>query len=58
MLALEKEQQSFLGIRSTFIAFHAYGNGLIVFIGGFLEQNMATNRKHGLTMIIVALLWQ
>jgi PAT family beta-lactamase induction signal transducer AmpG len=48
MLALEKEQ-SFLGIRSTFYRLSMLtGNGLIVIIGGYLEQEYG-DRKHGPT---------
>jgi PAT family beta-lactamase induction signal transducer AmpG len=56
MLALEKEQQSFfLGIRSTFYRLSMLtGNGLIVIIGGYLEQEYGDKQKAwSYTMIIV-----
>lgn len=56
MLALEKEQQSFfLGIRSTFYRLSMLtGNGLIVIIGGYLEQQYGDKQKAwSYTMIIV-----
>jgi PAT family beta-lactamase induction signal transducer AmpG len=56
MLALEKEQQSFfLGIRSTFYRLSMLtGNGLIVIIGGYLEQEYGDKHKAwSYTMIIV-----
>jgi PAT family beta-lactamase induction signal transducer AmpG len=59
MLALEKEQQSFfLGIRSTFYRLSMLtGNGLIVFIAGFLEQEYGDKQKAwSYTMIIVGLI--
>ncbi|MBG6109740.1 PAT family beta-lactamase induction signal transducer AmpG [Flavobacterium sp. CG_9.10] len=57
MLALEKEQQSFfLGIRSTFYRLSMLtGNGLIVIIAGYLEQEYGDKQKAwSYTMIIVA----
>lgn len=59
MLALEKDQQSFfLGIRSTFYRLSMLtGNGLIVIIGGYLEQEYGDKQKAwSYTMIIVGLL--
>lgn len=59
MLALAKEQQSFfLGIRSTFYRLSMLtANGLIVILGGFLEQKYGDKSKAwSYTMIIVALL--
>src|SRR3970040_1496987 len=59
MLALEKEQQSFfLGIRSTFYRLSMLtGNGLIVIIGGYLEQEYGDKQKAwSYTMIIVGLI--
>ncbi len=59
MLALEKEQQSFfLGIRSTFYRLSMLtGNGLIVIIGGYLEQLYGDKQKAwSYTMIIVGLI--
>jgi PAT family beta-lactamase induction signal transducer AmpG len=56
MLALKKEQQSFfLGIRSTFYRLSMLtGNGLIVIIGGYLEQEYGDKQKAwSYTMIIV-----
>lgn len=57
MLALEKEQQSFfLGIRSTFYRLSMLtGNGLIVVIAGYLEQEYGDKQKAwSYTMVIVA----
>ena len=59
LLALEKDQQSFfLGIRSTFYRLSMLtGNGLIVIIGGYLEQQYGDKQKAwSYTMIIVGLL--
>lgn len=59
MLALEKEQQSFfLGIRSTFYRLSMLtGNGLVVIIGGYLEQEYGDKQKAwSYTMIIVGLI--
>jgi PAT family beta-lactamase induction signal transducer AmpG len=59
MLALTKDQQSFfLGIRSTFYRLSMLtGNGLIVIIGGYLEQEYGNKQKAwSYTMIIVALI--
>jgi MFS transporter, PAT family, beta-lactamase induction signal transducer AmpG len=59
MLALAKEQQSFfLGIRSTFYRLSMLtANGLIVILGGFLEQKYGDkNKAWSYTMIIVALI--
>jgi PAT family beta-lactamase induction signal transducer AmpG len=59
MLALEKEQQSFfLGIRSTFYRLSMLtGNGLIVVIGGYLEQEYGNKQQAwSYTMVIVGLL--
>jgi PAT family beta-lactamase induction signal transducer AmpG len=59
MLALEKEQQSFfLGIRSTFYRLSMLtGNGLIVVIGGYLEQEYGDKQKAwSYTMVIVGLI--
>jgi PAT family beta-lactamase induction signal transducer AmpG len=59
MLALEKDQQSFfLGIRSTFYRLSMLtGNGLIVIIGGYLEQEYGDKQKAwSYTMIVVGLL--
>ncbi|UQD56703.1 MFS transporter [Flavobacterium sp. K5-23] len=59
MLALEKDQQSFfLGIRSTFYRLSMLtGNGLIVVIGGYLEQRFGDKQQAwSYTMIIVGLL--
>jgi PAT family beta-lactamase induction signal transducer AmpG len=59
MLALAKEEQSFfLGIRSTFYRLSMLtGNGLIVFIAGFLEQEYGDKQKAwSYTMIIVGLI--
>lgn len=58
MLALAKEQQSFfLGIRSTFYRLSMLtANGLIVILGGFLEQKYGDKSKAwSYTMIVVAL---
>jgi PAT family beta-lactamase induction signal transducer AmpG len=58
MLALAKEQQSFfLGIRSTFYRLSMLtANGLIVILGGFLEQKYGDKSKAwSYTMITVAL---
>ena len=57
MLALAKEQQSFfLGIRSTFYRLSMLtANGLIVILGGFLEQKYGDKSKAwSYTMIAVA----
>jgi PAT family beta-lactamase induction signal transducer AmpG len=59
LIALEKEQQSFfLGIRSTFYRLSMLtGNGLIVIVGGYLEQQYGDKQKAwSYTMIIVGLL--
>ncbi len=59
MLALSKDQQSFfLGIRSTFYRLSMLtGNGLIVIIGGYLEQEYGDKQKAwSYTMIIVGLI--
>ena len=59
LLALTKDQQSFfLGIRSTFYRLSMLtGNGLIVIIGGYLEQQYGIPQKAwSYTMIIVGLL--
>jgi PAT family beta-lactamase induction signal transducer AmpG len=59
MLALAKEQQSFfLGIRSTFYRLSMLtANGLIVILGGFLEQKFGDKSKAwSYTMIVVALI--
>ncbi|MBC5842598.1 MFS transporter [Flavobacterium sp. F-380] len=59
LIALEKEQQSFfLGIRSTFYRLSMLtGNGLIVIIGGYLEQQYGDKQKAwSYTMITVGLL--
>jgi PAT family beta-lactamase induction signal transducer AmpG len=59
MLALAKEQQSFfLGIRSTFYRLSMLtGNGLIVIIAGYLEQQYGDKTKAwSYTMIIVGLI--
>lgn len=59
LIALEKEQQSFfLGIRSTFYRLSMLtGNGLIVIIGGYLEQQYGDKQKAwSYTMIIVGLI--
>ncbi|WPR70389.1 MFS transporter [Flavobacterium sp. NG2] len=59
LLALKKEEQSFfLGIRSTFYRLSMLtGNGLIVIIGGYLEQEYGDKHKAwSYTMIIVGLI--
>ena len=59
MLALENEQQSFfLGIRSTFYRLSMLtGNGLIVVIAGYLEQEYGDKQKAwSYTMIVVGLI--
>lgn len=59
MLALTKDQQSFfLGIRSTFYRLSMLtGNGLIVIIGGYLEEQYGDKQKAwSYTMIIVGLI--
>lgn len=59
MLALEKEQQSFfLGIRSTFYRLSMLtGNGLIVIIAGYLEQEYSEKQKAwSYTMVVVGLI--
>jgi len=59
LLALTKDQQSFfLGIRSTFYRLSMLtGNGLIVIIGGYLEQEYGNPQKAwSYTMIFVGLL--
>jgi PAT family beta-lactamase induction signal transducer AmpG len=59
LLALPKEQQSFfLGIRSTFYRLSMLtGNGLIVIIAGYLEQEFGDKHKAwSYTMIFVAIL--
>jgi PAT family beta-lactamase induction signal transducer AmpG len=59
MLALAKEQQSFfLGIRSTFYRLSMLtGNGLIVIIAGYLEQQYGDKTKAwSYTMIIIGLI--
>jgi PAT family beta-lactamase induction signal transducer AmpG len=59
MLALEKDQQSFfLGIRSTFYRLSMLtGNGLIVFIAGYLEQEYGDKQKAwSYTMVIVGII--
>ncbi len=59
MLALTKDQQSFfLGIRSTFYRLSMLtGNGLVVIIGGYLEQEYGDKQKAwSYTMIFVGLL--
>ena len=59
LLALKKEEQSFfLGIRSTFYRLSMLtGNGLIVIIGGYLEQEYGDKQKAwSYTMIVVGLL--
>jgi MFS transporter, PAT family, beta-lactamase induction signal transducer AmpG len=58
MLALKKEQQSFfLGIRSTFYrASMLTGNGLIILLAGYLENQFGDNQKAwSYTMIFVGL---
>ncbi|MFV8271077.1 AmpG family muropeptide MFS transporter [Flavobacterium sp. GT2N3] len=59
MLALQKDQQSFfLGIRSTFYRLSMLtGNGLIVFIAGYLEQEYGDKQKAwSYTMVIVGVI--
>ena len=59
MLALEKDQQSFfLGIRSTFYRLSMLtGNGLIVVIAGYLEQEYGDKQKAwSYTMVVVGLI--
>jgi PAT family beta-lactamase induction signal transducer AmpG len=59
MLALEKDQQSFfLGIRSTFYRLSMLtGNGLMVFIAGYLEQEYGDKQKAwSYTMVVVGLI--
>ncbi len=59
MLALAKEQQSFfLGIRSTFYRLSMLtGNGLIVIIAGYLEQQYGDKTKAwSYTMIIIGII--
>ena len=59
MLALEKDQQSFfLGIRSTFYRLSMLtGNGLMVFIAGYLEQEYGDKQKAwSYTMIVVGVI--
>lgn len=59
MLALEKDQQSFfLGIRSTFYRLSMLtGNGLIVVIAGYLEQEYGDKQKAwSSTMVVVGLI--
>lgn len=59
MLALAKEQQSFfLGIRSTFYRLSLLtGNGLIVIVAGYLEQQYGDKTKAwSYTMVFVALI--
>jgi len=59
MLALAKEQQSFfLGIRSTFYRLSLLtGNGLIVIVAGYLEQEYGDKTKAwSYTMVFVALI--
>ncbi|MCG9793561.1 MFS transporter [Flavobacterium algicola] len=59
MIALQKEEQSFfLGIRSTFYRLSMLtGNGLIVIIGGYLEQEYGDKQKAwSYTMIIVGII--
>ncbi|AWG22979.1 MFS transporter [Flavobacterium faecale] len=59
MIALEKDEQSFfLGIRSTFYRLSMLtGNGLIVIIGGYLEQEYGDKQKAwSYTMIIVGVI--
>jgi PAT family beta-lactamase induction signal transducer AmpG len=58
LLALTKDQQSFfLGIRSTFYrASMLTGNGLIILLGGYLENKFGDNQKAwSYTMIFVGL---
>ena len=59
LLVLEKDQQSFfLGIRSTFYRLSMLtGNGLIVVIAGYLEQEYGDKQKAwSYTMIVVGLI--
>ncbi|RYJ52430.1 MFS transporter [Flavobacterium petrolei] len=59
MLALEKDQQSFfLGIRSTFYRLSMLtGNGLMVFIAGYLEQEYGDKQKAwSYTMVVVGVI--
>ena len=59
LLALEKDQQSFfLGIRSTFYRLSMLtGNGLIVVIAGYLEQEYGDKQKAwSYTMMVVGLI--
>lgn len=59
MLALSKDQQSFfLGIRSTFYRLSMLtANGLIVILGGYLENKFGDKTKAwSYTMIVVALI--
>ena len=59
MLALEKDQQSFfLGIRSTFYRLSMLtGNGLIVVIAGYLEQEYGDKQKAwSYTMVVVGII--
>ena len=59
LLALEKNQQSFfLGIRSTFYRLSMLtGNGLIVVIAGYLEQEYGDKQKAwSYTMMVVGLI--
>ena len=59
MLALEKDQQSFfLGIRSTFYRLSMLtGNGLIVFIAGYMEQEYGDKQKAwSYTLVVVGLI--
>ncbi|MBF4471612.1 MULTISPECIES: MFS transporter [Flavobacterium] len=58
LLALEKEQQSFfLGIRSTFYrASMLTGNGLVILLAGYLEDQFGDNKQAwSYTMIFVGL---
>ncbi|MDI6046998.1 AmpG family muropeptide MFS transporter [Flavobacterium yafengii] len=59
MLALEKDQQSFfLGIRSTFYRLSMLtGNGLIVVIAGYLEQEYGDKQKAwSYTMVVLGII--
>nr|WP_315212101.1 MFS transporter [uncultured Flavobacterium sp.] len=59
LLVLEKDQQSFfLGIRSTFYRLSMLtGNGLIVVIAGYLEQEYGDKQKAwSYTMVVVGLI--
>lgn len=59
LLALEKEQQSFfLGIRSTFYrASMLTGNGLVILLAGYLEDQFGDNKQAwSYTMIFVGLI--